>query len=229
MKKLAFVFSFLLIAFGSVAVWAEDKTEEAPKKNEVLEAADAFMKDLDERSRRHFSIMYGNYNLIKVVESVRENVEMAVDACGEVNSDMKEPLETRFDEWKAAIKPIMEEADANVGNMILAQEYAEPREIKKFFKLVDKARKDKDKEIEKVPVTSPEACQTLLENMDKTQPEMTRLLKTTLVSLPMVMQQQDQVQKEEEARVAAEKEAAEKEEAEKAEAGEAEKPEGGGE
>ncbi|MCB9983584.1 MAG: hypothetical protein H6861_07950 [Rhodospirillales bacterium] len=195
MKKFVIFFSLILIGGASSPVRAEEKAQEQPSKNAVLEAAAEIMKGLDEPSKRHFSVMYGNYNLIQVVETVRESVELAVEACGEANPDLKEPLETRFDEWKAAVKPVMEEADANVGNMILAQDYAKPKDLKKFFKLVDKTRREKEKEIDKVPVTSQEGCQTLLENMEATQPEMIRLLNTTLVSLPMVMRQQEEAEK----------------------------------
>lgn len=205
MKKLLMTLLLLLAVAGSGPALAEEnKADQAPAKNEVLEAAHAMMEGLDERSKRHFTVMYGNYNLIKVVETVEESVATAVKACGAAHEEMKAPLDTRFDAWKGAVKPVIEEAHANVDNMVLAQEYVKPREIKKFFKMIDKARKQQDQEVEKVPVTSQEGCQALLDNMDDTQPEMIHLLKTTLVSLPLLMQQQDEEQMKKEAEISGE-------------------------
>ena len=210
MRILAFILCAGFLVFAPLHTFAEENKE--PPKNEVLAAAEEFSKDLDKRSKRHFTVLYSNYNLIKVVEAVRDSVDKAIDACGEANPDMKEGLDTRFKEWKTAVKPAMTEADNNVNNMLLAQEYAKPREIKKFFKLIDKARKQQEKEVEKVPVTTPEACEGLLKRMDGTQAQMVKLLQSTLVSLPRIIQAEDEKAKaEEEAKAKAEAEKAEEE------------------
>ncbi len=212
MKILPLLFAFLLFSVSTSPAFAADDKKQGETKNEVVAASEEFMKDLDETAQRHFSVLQGNYNLIKVVETVRDSVDEAVDGCGDANPDLKEPLDTRFDEWKDAIKPVMKEADANVKNMILAQEYAKPKDIRKFLKLIDKARKNHEKGVEKVPVVTPEACQSLLEKMDDTQANMVKLLKATLVSLPQVMQAQDEEKRAEaEAKAQAEKEKAEAE------------------
>ena len=207
MKNLVLGAVAWLLMFAGSSVYAEEgKSEEkAEKKNEVLAAAEEFMAEMDDVSKRHFSVLYGNYNLIKVVETVRDDVEMAVEACGEANPDMEEPLETRFDAWKDAVKPVLKEADANVNNMILAQDYSKPRDIKKFLKKIDKARDEQDDQVKKVPVTSAEACQSLLEKMDETEANMVRLLKMTLVSLPMTMQADDEAARAKAAEEAAKK------------------------
>ncbi len=164
----------------------EDKAQ-----NKVFEAAKDFTAGMDPMSERHFTVLFSNYNLIEVVKTVQDDIGLAVAACGKENAEMQEPMNARFADWKAAIAPIINDAEANVGNMIVAQSYAEPREIKKFFKFVDKTREEREDGVEKVPVTSKEACNFLLKSMDKTQPNMVSLLKQTLVSLPLVMQEQD--------------------------------------
>ena len=220
MKTLAFILSFAILVFVPLQSFAEDKADEgekAPVKNEVVAAAEDFIKDLDEPSKRHFTVLYGNYNLITVVEEVEDGIDLAVDACSEANPDMKEALESRFDEWKDAVRPVIKEADAHIGNMILAQDYSKPRKIRKFFKLIDKARKEKSKDVKKMPVTTPEACQSLLEKMNETQGNMTKLLRMTLLSLPQVMQEQDEkarAEAEEAAKKKAEEEAEKEDEAE---------------
>lgn len=218
MKKFASIaFAGALVFASSGVSLAEDaqQASEGEAKNKVLLAAEEFMADMDDLSKRHFGVLYGNYNLIQVVETVQDDVEAAVEACGDANPDMEEPLETRFDAWNDAVNPVLKEADANVKNMILAQDYANPREIRKFLGVVDDAREDKDDEVEKIPVTSPEACQSLLEKMDETEANMVKLLQMTLVSLPMTMQADDEAAKAKAAEEAAKKAA--EEEAKKAE------------
>lgn len=171
-----------------------------PKENPVVAAAEDFTKDFNEADKRHFGVLYSNYNLVKVVEAVQKDVGAAVGKCGAANPDMKKPLNERHDQWDKAIKPVMKEAEANINNMVFAQDYAKPKKIREFFKLIDKARTEKDAEVEKVPVTSKEACEYLLKTMDSTQENLTNLLQATLISLPQAIQ----LEQEEQARRQAE-------------------------
>ncbi len=183
---------------------------------------------LDELSQKHFYALYGSYNLIQVVEDVRDQVDNAIDKCSDANPDMKDALKTRYKEWNEAIKPVMKDADANVDNMVKAQDYVPSSKIKKLFKILDEQRKKRNELVEKFPVTSPEACEYLRTKMDETQENLTSLLESTLVSHPQALirdidekkEQQEAEQKaEEEAaeaeRLKAEEEAAAKEKAEK--------------
>lgn len=198
------------------------KAERQPSqnKNAVVAAAEEFTQGFSDEDRRHFNVLYGNYNLVKIVETVQDDVGTAVKKCGEANADMKEPLDKRYDEWRAAIKPVMAEAEANLNNMVFAQDYAQPKKIRKFFKLIDDAREKRDAEVEKVPVTSKEACEYLLKTMDSTQQSMISLLRATLVSLPQIMQL-EQERKNQEQKAAPKKKAEEQKpaEAEKSEQG----------
>ena len=218
MRVFLSVLSVFIMAF-SAPVLAEEKVQGAldekdqAARADILNKASEFAKDLDKAESRHFGVMYGNYNMISVVNTVRDHVEEAVDACGDENPDMKEALDTRFDEWEAAVDPVIEEAEANISNMVLAQEYAKPRELRGFFKDIDRARKDRNKAVKKTPVTSVEACESLLKKMDATQDNMVQLLQQTLVTLP----QQIQIETEKAAEEKAEEKAAEEEAAKKAE------------
>lgn len=190
------VFGAVLLLIPSVLLAQDERQEKAAfAKNEVVEAAKKFTEGFDDASKRHFNVLYGNYNMIKVVETVRDSVGTAIHACGDDNPDMKTSLDDRFDAWNKAVNPLLEDADANVQNMVLAQEYAKPGDIKIFFKLIDKARAQKDNEAQKIPVTSAQGCQKLLDSMDFTQPNMIKLLRATLVSLPQVIQAEDRAAK----------------------------------
>lgn len=191
----AFCIALGFIPFSSAL--AQEKAEGEKKTSPVVEAYDAFTKDFNDMDKRHFGVMYGNYNMVKVVETVRGSVDSAVKACGEKNPDMKEPLDTRFGKWKAAVEPVLKEAEVNINNMTFAQSYAPPEKIKEMFKLVDDTRAEQDSKVDKVPVTTPEACDFLLKQMDETQDNMVKLLNATLISLPHSMIEEDQKAAEE--------------------------------
>ncbi|MCB1651956.1 MAG: hypothetical protein KDI46_07890 [Alphaproteobacteria bacterium] len=187
-----FLTCVLALALLSAPAWADDSDKS--KANPVIEAYKAFTKDLGEKEARHFGVLYGNYNLIKVVEQVRGSVSEAIEACGKANPEMKDPLDKRFGEWKTAVNPILDEAQANIDNMMIAQDYAKKKDIKALFKLVDQERKKNNKRIERVPVSTPEACEFVLKQMDQTQEGMSALLRQTLVSLPQAMESEAQAE-----------------------------------
>ncbi|MFK7839502.1 MAG: hypothetical protein AB8B83_04155 [Bdellovibrionales bacterium] len=153
----------------------------------VKEKVDDFSKDFDTPSKQHFQAVYSSHNLIQVVEGVREQVALAVEKCGEANPDIKDAIDARYDSWDGALKPIIKDAEANVENMILAQDYAKKRDLKNVLKFVDDARESKDGDIEKFPVTTPKACDYLRVKMDETEETLSRLLESTLVSLPSAL------------------------------------------
>lgn len=147
----------------------------------------AIAEKLSPGEQKHFLVLYNNYNLIGTVKMVQTDVGNAVAACGKENPDMKEALETRVAQWNAAINPVIKDAEANVDNMVVAQEYAKPADFKKLFKSLDKTRKLASEQVEKIPVTTKDACEYLLEKMNDTETNFVRLLRGTLMSAPQVL------------------------------------------
>ncbi len=190
-----FLLLFMFVAFQMTAQgssYAQEPivptvSDEDNKTMSVHERLIEITEGLDEPSLKHFYALYGSHNLIQVVESVRDQVSDAIEKCSEANPDMKDALETRYEQWDEAIRPIMSDAVANVENMIAAQDYAKPRNIKKLLKFADKMRKEARESLERFPVTTPEACEYLRAKMDETQQNLTGLLESTLVSLPQTM------------------------------------------
>ncbi len=149
------------------------------KANKMIMAILTLAKE-DQKS--HFMYMYTNYNMIRAVEIVQEDVEKAVQSCGENNPDMKSEMNSRFEEWDSEIEPIKKEAKVNLNNMILAQDYATENAIEDIFTHAEIARDLTENQIEKIPVTTPEACEFLLNKMNDTQNDLLTLLRQTLTS-----------------------------------------------
>lgn len=155
----------------------------------VRERIDTISADLNDNQQAHFMALTGSYNLISVVDIVREDVENAVSSCAKENPDFAGDLKARHKGWNAALDPVMADAQANVDNMIAVQGYAPSSDIKALLKFMDDERRTKNADIDKVPVTTLDACKHLRDTMDKTQEELTELLRSTLVSLPRSLQQ----------------------------------------
>lgn len=183
--------SAITAAFAEENVQADvpaDHADDAPKTAISLLK---FQEGLSPRDKQHFNILYANYNIAGVVKMVRTDVANAIEQCAANNPDMADALNERYKKWDGAIAPVMTEADAMINNMLFAQDYADPKDIREVFQLIDNNRTQYQNEIKKVPVTTPEACEYLRNKMDETQETMTGLLEKTLVGLPQAMQALD--------------------------------------
>ncbi len=144
--------------------------------------------ELNDDERRHFFMIYNSHNMIATVKHVEKEVGGAIDACSKNNPDMADKLNARYKEWTSAVDEKISAAEANRDNMVMAQDYAKPKTIKSAMKQADGLRKETQDYMERVPVTSAEACDYLLNKMDETQDNMIELLQATLVSVPQAMQ-----------------------------------------
>jgi hypothetical protein len=144
----------------------------------------ALIKDLSITDKQHFFQLYSAYNTMGTVSMVRSDVRRAIGACGAHNPEMKEKLNARFKAWDKDLAPVLDEVNGHVNNMIIAQDYAEEEIIRSIMQKMDNVRRDTASSIEKIPVTTPEACQYLHDKMDETQAQMTTLLRQMLISTP---------------------------------------------
>ena len=101
---------------------------------------------------------------------------------------MEDDLRARYKKWTDAVNEKLEEAEAQVENMVLVQEYASDDAINEVLEQADDLRAKTQENVERIPVTSPEACEYLLNKMDETQETMLRYLGTVLVAMPQAME-----------------------------------------
>ena len=178
-----FIVVFALVFSGfAFAEGDEPSAKEMARKTRLM--MHDLMQELSEVEKKHFYMAYSSYNLIQTVRIVQDDVSKAIGSCGENNSEMEADLEDRFALWNDAINPLLQEAGGNLNNMILAQAYAPSKDIEAIFAMLDKTRQETNSQINKIPVTTPEACRYLLEKMNETQSRMISLLKSALVSFP---------------------------------------------
>ncbi|MGH1456124.1 MAG: hypothetical protein ACRBDI_05035 [Alphaproteobacteria bacterium] len=145
------------------------------------------MSKLEIDEVQHFGVMYSNYLIYSMVKAVREDVGNAVTACSENNKDMASELDAKFAAWEKSVGGTLEEANSNLNNMALAQNYMSQDEVKTLFGLADETRRVNSSRFETTPVSSPEACEFMMSKMDETEQSMNHMLQTTLVSYPTIL------------------------------------------
>lgn len=167
------------------------KTAMDPDVRKLNTDLGALTKDLDSARRRHFYTIYNSNNLISTVKYVRGHVGEAIDACSKNNPDMEGALRERYKVWTDVVNENLVSAEGQVNNMVLAQDYAPDTAVRNILKQADALRDKNQKGVERIPVTSKEACDYLLNKMDETQKSMVELLNSVLVAMPQQMQRDD--------------------------------------
>ncbi len=188
---------FVFSSYASVA-FAQKGQEKPAEKASPEELAKAQTKALRTQVKntmskleldevQHFGVMYSNYLIYSMVKAVQEDVSNAVGACAENNKDMAGELNSKFAAWEKSVGGTLEEANANLNNMALAQNYMSQEEVKTLFGLADETRRVNSSRFETTPVSTPEACEFMMSKMDETEQSMNHMLQSTLVSYPTIL------------------------------------------
>ncbi len=141
---------------------------------------------------QHMMIIYSNLNVLSMVDNVRADVKDAVTACGENNPEMKSEIDKRFEVWDEDVGGAVAQGRENVQGLIAAQGYMTAAEFESITKLIEEARHTDRNDFEKIPVTTPEACEFMLSKMDETQNTMKYMLMMTTANYAEVLQKLQQ-------------------------------------
>lgn len=182
----------ILCVFISFPVLAEEA-----KKNEEEKVADTpitqwmaaeseVVEALDNQDKESYFIMRNKYGLIRAIRVVKQDVGNAVQECGQANPDMQDNMNARFDAWTDSVDPILIKADAFLKQEIKEQTIVEGRVLRKMLDLNDEAYDFQQAAIEKTVITTPEACQGLLESMDNSEEDMLRLMRGILLPTQII-------------------------------------------
>lgn len=160
---------------------AEVKKKDPTPVDEWVAAENAMIDKLSEEDSANIFIMRNKHSIIRAIGVVERDIGAAVDACSKANPDMKEKMQGRYKQWQDAVNPITKTAQKNLEAAIDAQKIVKPAEFKKVLKMNDKAFEYGDKLTVKKPVSSPEACNKLIQSMNGSEDEMVTLLRQTLL------------------------------------------------
>ncbi|MFP4097639.1 MAG: hypothetical protein ACLFP8_03540 [Alphaproteobacteria bacterium] len=199
-RRVNFVFFaviFILALVAGVAMFSgewgirsayAEVSEEAKEKSRALGSqVGSFKRGLDQSEVTHFGIIYSNYSVYSMVRAVRDDVAQAVEKCIENNPEMEEDISARWDEWSESVGSSLKDVMDNINAMVKAQDYAPENEIRRLLSMVDDTRLAGASNFDKVPVTTPEACEFMISKMDETEQQMNLLLAATLQSYSLIL------------------------------------------
>ena len=146
-----------------------------------ITAENAMIDPLNDLDKESIFLLRNKYSVIRVIGVVERDVGNAVSACGKANPDMKEKMDARFNDWKNAVNPIIDQAKKQFESDVENQTIVDKAQFKKVLKLNDEAYQYGEKQVTKTPVSTKDACEDLLDSMDDTESDMIDLLQETLL------------------------------------------------
>lgn len=159
---------------------AIQKTPSGPVK-EWIDAENAMIDKLNDPQKESIFILRSKYSIIRAINVVERDVGAAVKSCGKHNPDIKTKMEDRFGQWKNAVNPVIQAAKKQLDTDIGALKIVSPKEFRNVMVLNDKAFEYSEKQIQKSPSTTKDACEGLLASMNDTENNMIQTLRQTLL------------------------------------------------
>lgn len=165
------------------------KPEQNASVKKWIDAENAVIDKLKPREQETFLLIREKYSIIKTIGIAEKDIGNAVKSCGKNNPAMKDQMESRFKQWQDAVNPIIKAAEKNLETELNNQKVVELSAAKNIFKLQDEAYAHNEKMTTKQVVTTAEACQGLLDSMDRTEDNMISLLEQTLLPESVIREQ----------------------------------------
>ncbi len=175
-----------------------------------IDAENALVDPLTKKQKESVFVMRNKYSVIRVIEIVKRDIGNAVQSCSKENPGMKGKMNTRFDQWKGNVDPILKSAAELLQKDIDAQKNVDAGAFRNVLKLNDEAYEDGEKHVVKKVVTSADACERLVGSMDRTENEMVTLLEQTLLPESVIIQRSEKMNREDAKKKKTEKPAATK-------------------
>lgn len=168
----------------------EDKAQLEPTKPKVGEKLIALeeytaglLKGLKPQQAQYIFQLRQEFGVIRSIQVVQKDIGKAVESCGNEHEDLKAPIMARYESWKAAVAPKLNAADNALKKAIGRQSFRPTVRVSMLLDHVEAAFEERDAQLEKVPVTTKDACQILQDSMDNTQENLLNLLDETATRL----------------------------------------------
>lgn len=173
----------------------EDASKPTPI-DEWITAENKLIDTLAQKDKDAFFVMRNKHSVIRSVRIVDRDVGNAVQACGKNNPEMKDKIYARFASWQGAVRPILDTAEKFLKEEIETQKVVFSSDFKHVLKLNDKAYEYGEKQIQKEPITTLEACEGLVESMDDTEDQLIELLQDALLPESVIRERVERAERE---------------------------------
>ncbi len=204
MRTLSFSFSFsfsffalfLILSFPffavaeetavseEAAVAAETVPEEQSESDEdalnpyiapIIEEAKNISQTLGKQEIETLVHVKTNFGMLRAIRVAKADVQNATEACAKENASMADDISTRFSAWSDVLSPLIEGQEENMQKAISAR-FKDPESITNYLGMIDTAAAYAEKQIDKVPVTTLQACTALLNSMDTSEEGLSKAL-----------------------------------------------------
>ena len=175
---------------------AQDKQEETPITKWIA-AENSMLDSMPKSNQEVFFVLRNKHSVIRTLWVVHRDIKNAVKACGQNNKDLKKPMQERLKDWENAVLPILSEAEKLLKTEVKEQEAFHASDYNHVIDLNDKAFKFSESKIQKTPITTQEACESLLASMDETEDNLVSILQDMLLPEEVVRERVKQAKKAE--------------------------------
>lgn len=175
---------------------AQDKQEETPITKWIA-AENSMLDSMPKSNQEVFFVLRNKHSVIRTLWVVHRDIKNAVKACGQNNKDLKKPMQERLKDWENAVLPILSEAEKLLKTEVKEQEAFHASDYNHVIDLNDKAFKFSESKIQKTPITTQEACESLLASMDETEDNLVSILQDMLLPEEVVRERVEQAKKAE--------------------------------
>lgn len=176
----------------------EDEIKKDTPITEWISSENALLDRLIGEKKQTFFVLRTKHSTIRAIETVRRDIGNAVEACSVKNSELKNEITERFDEWKASVNPILDDARKYLDQELQEQQAFHRTDYDHIIKLNDKAYKFSDEQVKKTPVTEKKACEQLIRSMDRTEDNLISLLQDILIPEEVIRARSERRKKAEE-------------------------------
>tara|TARA_A100000171_G_C2022707_1_gene91895 strand:+ start:8 stop:577 length:570 start_codon:yes stop_codon:yes gene_type:complete len=170
-----------LSAVFTLPAHAEEKAKKADTPvTQYAQETEELVKSLNEEQADKYYKIRNVHGVIRSVKSVEAIIDKAVSSCKKEHKDLGKNIEERFAEWRVAVRPVISKGNERLEKLILLQDYAKPSQVKQHLKNFDSAAQYGESLIDMKPASDEKSCKSLLENMEKTQADLIRLLEKSI-------------------------------------------------
>ena len=167
------------------AAQAAPEKQDNPYLDQISTAVEGFReKNLNNDQAKTLYEIKQAHGIVQSVRAVNRDVSAAVDACGTNNPGLKDDMSTRYQKWWKNIQPVTDQTEKKMNDAIDQQDFLPAGDIRNYLDLIVKAADFTESQYPKTPITTEDACKSLLKSMDNTEQTLMTLLDGIEISQP---------------------------------------------
>lgn len=172
--------SLMMLSFAAApSAYANDKAPQ-PVKNEkavkLEKKAAEIIENFSPVERESLGVISDGFGIMHAVMLTNKSVSTTVEACGKKNPDMKADMDAAYKDWYSGIGPALQAREKDLKAAVNDGRFSKPKEVEAFLDALDDLARYNYDRMEKVPLTTPSACEKLVKSMDRSGEQLSQAL-----------------------------------------------------